>query len=75
MNSVHDMGGMQGYGPVAPQADEPLFHADWERRTLALTLAAGATGAWNIDQSRAARESLPPTVYLNSTPRRTIRTS
>ena len=26
---------------------------------LALTLAAGATGAWNIDQSRAARETLP----------------
>ncbi len=67
MNSVHDMGGMQGYGPVLRDADEPLFHAEWERRALALTLAAGATGAWNIDQSRAARESLPPAVYLNST--------
>ena len=67
MNSVHDMGGMQGYGPVVPEPDEPLFHAPWERQALALTLAAGATGAWNIDQSRAARESLPPAVYLNST--------
>lgn len=67
MNSVHDMGGMQGYGPVVPEVDEPLFHAAWERRALALTLAAGATGAWNIDQSRAARESLPPAVYLDST--------
>jgi nitrile hydratase len=66
MNGVHDMGGMQGFGPVAPQADEPRFHAAWERRALGLTLAMGATGQWNIDQSRAARESLPPTQYLGS---------
>ena len=66
MNGVHDMGGMQGYGPVQPEASEPLFHAPWERRALGLTLAMGATGQWNIDQSRSARESLPPAVYLNS---------
>jgi nitrile hydratase len=29
-----------------------------------LTLAMGATGQWNLDQSRAARESLPPAQYL-----------
>lgn len=66
MNGVHDMGGLQGFGPVAPQADEPLFHAGWERRALGLTLAMGATGQWNIDQSRAARESLPPALYLGA---------
>ena len=66
MNGVHDMGGLQGFGPVQPEADEPLFHAAWERRALGLTLAMGATGAWNIDQSRAARESLPPAQYLGS---------
>jgi nitrile hydratase len=66
MNGVHDMGGMQCFGPVQPEADEPLFHAPWERRALALTLAMGATGLWNIDQSRCARESLPPDVYLGS---------
>jgi len=66
MNSVHDMGGMQGFGPVLPEADEPLFHADWEARALAITLAMGACGQWNIDLSRSARESLPPPVYLNS---------
>jgi nitrile hydratase len=36
-----------------------MFHAGWEPRALALTLAMGATGAWNIDTSRAARETLP----------------
>jgi nitrile hydratase len=64
MNGVHDMGGMHGLGPIAPEADEPLFHAPWEARALALTLAAGAWGRWNIDASRHARESIPGPDYL-----------
>ncbi len=66
MNGVHDMGGQQGFGPVRPEADEPLFHAEWEKRALGLTVAMGATGQWNIDLSRAVRESLPPAIYLSS---------
>ena len=66
MNGVHDMGGMQGFGPVAFESDEPRFHEDWERRAFGLTLAAGALGQWNLDQSRSARESLPPAQYLAS---------
>ena len=54
-----DLGGRTGLGPVMPERDEPLFHARWEARALALTLAMGATGSWNIDQSRAAREQQP----------------
>jgi nitrile hydratase len=60
------MGGMQSFGPVRPDPDEPLFHAPWERRALGVVLAMGATGRWNIDMSRAARESLPPATYLSS---------
>jgi nitrile hydratase len=66
VNGVHDMGGMQGFGPVAPEPNEPLFHHAWERRAFALTLAMGASGAWNLDQGRSARESLPPRTYLGS---------
>ena len=66
MNGVHDMGGMQGFGPVRPEANEPLFHAPWERKALAMTVAMGACGQWNIDISRSARESLPPAQYLGS---------
>jgi len=66
MNGAQDLGGMQAFGPIQPEPDEPLFHADWERRVLALTVAMGATGKWNIDMSRAARESLPPAQYLAS---------
>ena len=54
-----DLGGQTGHGAVRPEPEGELWHARWEPRVLALTLAAGATGAWNIDQSRAARETLP----------------
>ena len=60
MNGAQDLGGMQSFGPVVPEPNEPPFHHDWERRAFAITLAMGATGTWNLDQSRAARESLPP---------------
>ena len=66
MNTVHDLGGMQNFGPVEADADEPVFHSQWERRVFALTLAMGAPGGWNIDTSRHARESLPPAQYLSS---------
>lgn len=66
MNGVHDMGGGQNFGPVVPEVDEPRFHAAWERRAFALTLAMGGARLWNLDQSRAARESLPPAQYLAS---------
>ena len=64
MNGAQDLGGMHGFGPVLAEPDEAPFHTDWERRVLAITLAMGATGKWNIDMSRAARESLPPAQYL-----------
>ena len=60
-----DVGGQPGHGAVVPEPEGELFHADWEPRALALTLAAGATGAWNIDMSRAARESLPDYAALS----------
>ena len=64
MNGAHDLGGMHGFGPVVREADEPVFHAEWERRAFALTLAMGACGRWNIDMTRFAREQMPPAEYL-----------
>ncbi|WP_292125431.1 SH3-like domain-containing protein, partial [Mesorhizobium sp.] len=66
MNGPQDLGGQMGFGPVAPETDEPYFHAAWERRALGVTLTAGAMGAWNIDESRHARESLHPADYYSS---------
>jgi nitrile hydratase beta subunit len=67
MNGAHDLGGMHGFGPVNPEPDEPVFHADWERRAFGLTLAMGAWRRWNIDMSRSAREQMPPAEYLATT--------
>ena len=58
------MGGMHGLGPIAPEPNEPVFHAPWEARALALTLAAGAWRRWNIDRSRHQRELIPGPDYL-----------
>jgi nitrile hydratase subunit beta len=67
VNGAHDMGGAHGFGPVEPEPDEPVFHADWERRAFALTVAMGMTGEWNLDESRFAREDRPPADYLGRT--------
>jgi len=66
VNGPHDLGGAHGFGPVIPEPDEPVFHEDWERRSFALSMAMGGVGGWNIDQSRFARESIPPARYLAS---------
>jgi nitrile hydratase beta subunit len=67
MNGAHDMGGLHGFGAVEAEVDEPVFHAEWERRVLALTLATGALGEWNLDSSRFSRERLAPAEYLSKT--------
>ncbi len=66
MNGVHDMGGMQAFGPVVEEQDEPVFHHAWEGRAMGLVVLMGASRQWNIDQSRSARESLAPAQYLSS---------
>ena len=66
MNGVHDMGGMDGFGKVEVEANEPVFHAAWESRVLAMVRAMGAAGAFNIDTSRFYREMLRPDVYIGS---------
>ena len=65
MKGAHDMGGSHGFGPVVPEVREPTFHAEWERRVFALTMAAGRPGKWNIDMGRSARENRSPADYLN----------
>ncbi len=66
MNGAQDLGGMMGFGPVLAEPDEPVFHAAWEKRVLALRTAAGALGEWNIDMARHANETLHPVDYLSS---------
>ena len=64
MNGAQDMGGMTTFGPVRPERDEPVFHGDWEKRALAITLACNAMGEWTGDRNRFERESLDAVYYL-----------
>jgi hypothetical protein len=66
MSRIHDVGGMQGFGPVEQEADEPPFHADWEAHVFALNRALIARGVYNLDEFRDAIERMPPQQYLAS---------
>ena len=72
MDGIHDMGGMHGFGRVVPEgdergpeADEPVFHAPWEARTLGLMIATGARGLRD-GSIRPAIEEIDPATYLAS---------
>jgi len=64
MNGVHDLGGMQGFGPIVPEKNEPVFHAAWEGRLVAIrrALIAASKLPGNL---RPAVESLPAADYLS----------
>jgi nitrile hydratase len=66
MNGVHDMGGMDGFGPVVREDNEPVFHADWEGRMYALAGIVMGAAQVNIDEFRHAIERIPPARYLAS---------
>lgn len=66
MNGVHDMGGMQGFGPIERDDREPVFQADWERRVFALFFGGFTAGAFNVDMLRAEIERMPAHEYLRS---------
>lgn len=66
MDGIHDMGGMDGFGRVESERDEPVFHAAWEGRVMAIQRAMMHAGAWNIDMLRFAQERLPPQAYLSA---------
>lgn len=66
MNGIHDLGGMHGMGPVAPEANEPVFHEEWERRMFGLMIATFAGGHYNVDEFRHGIERMDPAEYLES---------
>lgn len=66
MSRIHDVGGMEGFGPVDPADDGQPFHADWEARVYALNTALLRRGVYQLDEFRDAIERLAPAVYLES---------
>jgi nitrile hydratase subunit beta len=66
VDGIHDVGGLDGFGPVETTADEPVFAEEWERRALramlATVIALHAGGA----TFRHSIERMDPAHYLNS---------
>jgi|TARA_B100002003_G_C13719402_1_gene360302 nitrile hydratase len=60
------MGGMHGMGPIIRETDAPVFHEEWEGRTLGLARAMLAGFQFNLDEFRHAMERIEPSYYLTS---------
>jgi nitrile hydratase subunit beta len=66
MNGVHDLGGKHGFGPVEREANEPYFHADWEKAVMVMNLVGMVKRIYNIDEFRHAIERMGQAEYLNT---------
>ena len=66
MNGIHDLGGMEGFGPIAPEQNEPIFHAEWEKRVFGLFAPLSAAGTFCVDEFRHAIERMGAAGYLTS---------
>ena len=66
MDGVHDLGGLDGFGPVEIEADEPVFHEPWERREFRANLAVWGALQVPGGRFRHSIERIPPAQYLSS---------
>ncbi len=66
MNGVHDMGGMQWYGPVEYEENEPTFHEEWEARMVAMRVVVGPKPGLRPGGFRYDTEILDPVFYLGA---------
>jgi hypothetical protein len=66
MNGIHDLGGKHGMGPILPEADEPVFHEEWEGRAFAMFATTFVFAGYTVDEFRHAIERMDPADYLQS---------
>ncbi len=66
MNGLHDLGGMDGLGPINPTPAEPVFRAEWEKAAFTFFPAAFRAGYLGIDAFRYGIELMDPREYLSS---------
>lgn len=66
MNGVHDLGGMDGFGTVDVEANEPVFHLPWEGVVFGLVSAMSVQRLSNTHIFRHAIERMKPSHYLGS---------
>ncbi|MFT5041036.1 MAG: nitrile hydratase beta subunit [Hyphomicrobiaceae bacterium] len=65
MDGIHDLAGIAGFGSVAIEPDEPVFHETWEARAFAMNvLGIAVLASYNTDEYRHAIERMTPAHYL-----------
>jgi len=64
MNGVHDVGGMHGFGPIEREANEPAFHAEWEKAAFVMPAIGLVKRLYNLDEFRHAIERMGHARYL-----------
>ena len=63
---MHDLGGLDGFGPVEHADSEPFFAADWERRTFRMMIGSLGPLSINGGMFRHSIERMDPAHYLSS---------
>lgn len=67
MDGIHDLGGMDGFGEIGVEHNEPVFHSEWEGQAFALNIIAiGLLQKYNVDEYRHSLERMNPLDYLNA---------
>ena len=66
MNGIHDLGGMHGVGSIAVEENEPVFHADWEKRVFSMFFGLAPHGFYNLDEFRHGIERMGASAYLTT---------
>jgi nitrile hydratase subunit beta len=66
VDGVHDLGGLDGFGPVEHEETEPYFAEEWERRAFRLMMGWITTQAPGGGRFRHSMERMAPAHYLSS---------
>lgn len=66
MNSLHDLGGLHGFGRIAYETNEPVFHEPWEGRVFGMSLSLAGRDGPNLDAARHRGERLDPVAYFQN---------
>lgn len=66
MDGFHDLGGRQGFGPVALQGHTEPFHGEAEIRIAAMWVRMLRHGVYNMDEYRHAIERMEPRHYVTA---------
>ncbi len=63
---MHDLGGLDGFGPVDAPPSEPFFHEPWERRAFRISMGILAGVGASGGAFRHSIERMDPAHYLAS---------